>query len=126
MIEATSSSQHRRHGMRLLAGAALLLCVLCAACTSPTLRKTSAHRTSDVASSTQTATASAITAPPHPASCLGSQLTASLGEHGPASGTEGVVILLHNGSSTACRLSGVPTLQGVDRYGHATRLAFRA
>jgi hypothetical protein len=127
MIKATSSSQHLRHGMRLhamrlLAGAAL---VLCAACTSTTLRKNSAQGTSDVASRTRTETASVTTAP-QPASCLGSQLTASLGEHGPALGTEGVVILLHNGGSTACWLTGVPTLQGVDRRGRASRLAFRA
>ena len=122
MIEATASGRHLGQGMRLLAGAALLLC---AACASTTLRKTPAHGTSEVASRTRTETASA-TARPRPTSCLGSQLTASLGEHGPAAGTEVVVILLHNGGSTACRLTGVPTLHGVDRRGHATRLAFRA
>jgi hypothetical protein len=53
-------------------------------------------------------------------------LTASIGESGPALGTEGVVILLHNTSSTACWLTGVPSLQGVDRDGHATRLTYRA
>jgi hypothetical protein len=71
-------------------------------------------------------TGTSLAAAPHPADCLGSQLVESIGESGPALGTEGVVILLHNTSTTACWLTGVPSLLAVERGGHATRLAYRA
>jgi len=61
---------------------------------------------------------------PRPASCRAAQLSASVGESGPAAGTEGIVILLRNTSSRPCWLSGILPLSGVRSTGSVTRLRF--
>lgn len=119
MTGTTRAARGLRPCAPLLIGAVLMLCVSCTSATVPT----TSGRHTGVATRAPAATG---TTAPQPADCLGSQLTASLGEHGPALGTEGVVLLLHNVGATACRLTGVPSLQGIDRQGHATRLGFRA
>ena len=55
----------------------------------------------------------------------GSQLSASIGPHGPAAGTENILLLLHNTSDRTCTLGGLPTLTGVRADGTTSPLGFR-
>src|SRR5581483_11895419 len=112
------AGNRRRPRTALLVWSALLLC---AACASP--HRAVAHRSP--AAGRSAPSGSAVPAASRPPLCRAGQLVASLGEHGPAAGTEGLVILLHNASGTPCWLSGVPTLAGVDQAGHVRRLDFR-
>jgi hypothetical protein len=121
MIKALSRDHPRGRDGRLFA---VVVAFLCAACSRPSSASSPEHSRSLDTSGTPAATVFAI-ATPRPADCRGSQLTASLGESGPALGTEGVVILLHNTSPADCWLTGVPSLVGIDRHGHATHLSYR-
>lgn len=116
----TPSGRARRAVSHLPALALLFL----AACSSAPPAASPRHGSVAVASTARAGTSSTIAAA-RPADCLGPQLSASVGESGPALGTEGVVILLHNISSSPCWLAGVPSLRGIDRDGHATDLAYR-
>jgi Protein of unknown function (DUF4232) len=60
----------------------------------------------------------------HVDKCEARQLTASLGQHGPANGSENVVIVLRNTSATACRLGGLLPLSATDDRGVTRDLHF--
>ena len=60
------------------------------------------------------------------ARCKAGQLTASVGQHGPANGTENVVIVLRNTSTTVCLLDGLLPLTATNEKGDIHRLGFHA
>ena len=88
---------------------------------SPSSPPASASPSPSPSPSTSTSPTSATAAP----ACLGSQLSASIGPHGPAAGTENILILLHNTSDRTCTLGGLPTLTGVRADGTVVDLGFR-
>jgi hypothetical protein len=76
--------------------------------------------------STTPATSSGATDIRGAAACTSSNLTATLdpARTGPTAGTENVVIILHNSSTSGCRLGGLVALKGLNATGAATPLAF--
>jgi hypothetical protein len=91
---------------------------------TPTLSPSSPPTSASPSPSPSPSTSPSTSAAAAPA-CLGSQLSASIGPHGPAAGTEGILILLHNTSDRTCTLGGLPTLTGVRSDGTVVDLGFR-
>jgi hypothetical protein len=73
-----------------------------------------------------TATVSSGSAPTRAAACTAGQLEGSVGEDGPANGTENIVILLRNISAAGCWLGGVLPLSASRASGVVRELPFHA
>lgn len=111
-------------------GAALVVMVILTGCGSTSRRAASASdesRAATPASSAARSSDSRTTAPlKRPARCTARELSASVGEHGPANGTENIVILLHNTSATSCWLGGLLPLSATHTDGTVAPLRFLA
>lgn len=116
---------------RSAVGAALaVVMAILAACTStprPTASASDPSRAAPRSSSTGQSASPRTSAPPkRPARCTARELSPSIGEHGPASGTENIVILLHNTSARSCLLAGLLPLSATKPDGMIARLRFLA
>jgi len=81
----------------------------CAASQPPSLttRALAPSRSAKSVVAASSATGSSVAAATRAATCTAGQLEGSVGENGPANGTENIVILLRNISAAGCWLGGV-------------------
>jgi hypothetical protein len=95
----------------------------------PSSRATPALPPSRIATSVaaaSSATGSSVAASTRAVACTAGQLEGSVGENGPANGTENIVILLRNIGTAGCRLGGVLPLSASQGNGAVRELPFHA